>query len=255
MIEYEDFRALTDVQWRSRIEPERGLFLAEGFKTIERALLAGHAIRGVISEPRWVPELLAIGVDPVRIAIHDQGELEEITGYHVHRGALAAFQRPETQTVQELLKDAHRVVIMEDVVDHTNVGAIMRSAAAFAIDAVLLSTSCADPLYRRAIKVSMGSVFSVPWSRIPWPSGLDALHDLGFATLALTPAETASDIRTISHEVGNVPVALILGTEGDGLADRTMQRCRHRVRIPMAHGVDSLNVAAAAAVACYELTR
>lgn len=251
----EDFARLTDVQWRSRSEAERGLYVAEGEKTIARALAAGHRLRGVITEPRWVPGLRALGVPDSLIREHSEAELEAITGYHVHRGALAAFDRPELPDVVRLVAVARRLVVIEDVVDHTNVGAIMRSAAAFAVDAVLLTPSCADPLYRRAIKVSMGSVFSVPWSRLEWPSGLDLLHGAGFRTLALTPDEAAEDIRGLDADTRADRLALVFGTEGDGLSHTALQRCTRRVRIPMSHGVDSLNVAAAAAVACFELTR
>lgn len=255
MMDQADFASLTDVEWRSRFEVEHGLYVAEGAKTIERSLMAGHALRSVITEERWLPGLLELGIPEDRIAIHAPGEMERITGYHVHRGALAAFERPAPLDFTALLGGTRRIVVVEDVVDHTNVGAIMRSAAAFTIDAVLLTQSCADPLYRRAIKVSMGAVFSVPWARIPWPQGLPMLHEAGFTSLALTPGETAADIRALDDSLRQQPLALVLGTEGDGLAGRTLDACSLRVRIPMAHGVDSLNVAAAAAVACYELTR
>lgn len=255
MIDLADFARLTDVQWRSRHETEQGLYIAEGEKTIARALAAGHRLRGIVSEERWVPALLALGVPAAAIATHNQAELEAVTGYHVHRGALAAFDRPALPTAADLLAGARRVVVIEDVVDHTNVGAILRSAAAFAVDAVLLTPACADPLYRRSIKVSMGSVFALPWTRLPWPSGLDLLHEQGFVTLALTPDPTAEDIRGLSPELRAQPLAMVLGTEGDGLSATVLHRSHHRVRIPMSHGVDSLNVAAAAAVACFELTR
>lgn len=251
----EDFARLTDVQWRSRAEAEAGLYVAEGEKTIARAIAAGHRLRGVITEPRWVPGLLALGVPPEHIHEHSQAELEAITGYHVHRGALAAFDRPALPDAHDIMTGARRLVVIEDVVDHTNVGAIMRSAAAFAVDAVLLTPSCADPLYRRSIKVSMGSVFSVPWTRIEWPAGIDLLHEAGFHTLALTPAADAVDIRTIPDALRQAPLALVFGTEGVGLSATALERCSQRVRIPMSHDVDSLNVAAAAAVACFELTR
>ena len=255
MIDLTDFASLTDVEWRSRFEVERGLYVAEGAKTIGRALAAGHRLRGVVSEARWVDGLLSLGIPPEAIAVHDAEAMEGITGYHVHRGALAAFERPAPPHLPELLEGAQRLAVIEDAVDHTNVGAIMRSAAAFAIDAVLLTPSCADPLYRRSIKVSMGAVFSVPWARIPWPQGIEALHAAGFATLALTPATSAIDIRRLPAPLREGRIAMVLGTEGDGLTPDTLRACTHRVRIPMAHGVDSLNVAAAAAVACFELTR
>lgn len=255
MIDFADFASLTDVQWRARTEVERGIYIAEGTKTIARAMQAGHALRSVITTARWVPGLLAAGVPADSISEHSESEMESITGFHVHRGALAAFERPPTLPLLPLLASARRLVVVADVVEHANVGAIMRSAAAFEIDAVLLTPACADPLYRRSIKVSMGSVFAVPWTRLPWPEGMDTLHAAGFASLALTPNADATDIRTIDDTTRSGKLALLLGTEGDGLDERTMQRSSLRVRIPMAHGVDSLNVAAAAAVACYELTR
>lgn len=251
----EDFARLTDVQWRSRTEEERGLYIAEGEKTIARALAAGHRLRRVVCEPRWTAGLITLGVDAARIEEHSEAELEAITGYHVHRGALAAFDRPSLPEPRSLIAGARRLVVVEDVVDHTNVGAIMRSAAAFEVDAVLLTPSCADPLYRRSIKVSMGSVFAVPWTRLPWPDGIDLLHEEGFHTLALTPVADATDIRTLDAALRARPLALVFGTEGDGLSRTALGRCSQRVRIPMAHDVDSLNVAAAAAVACFELTR
>lgn len=255
MIDFSDFERLTDVQWRSRAEAERGLYIAEGAKTIDRALRAGHRLRGVVCEERWVPGLLELGVPAEAIAVQAQAEMELLTGYHVHRGALAAFDRPAEPDVATVLANAERLVIIEDVVDHSNVGAILRSAAAFDIDAVLLTPSCADPLYRRSIKVAMGAVFAVPWTRIPWPSGIAMLHAAGFTTLALTPDPTASDIRTLPAELRATALALVFGTEGDGLSGAALEHCSLRVRIPMAHDVDSLNVAAAAAVACFELTR
>lgn len=255
MIDFSDFERLTDVQWRSRAEAERGLYIAEGAKTIDRALRAGHRLRGVVCEERWVPGLLELGVPADAIAVQAQAEMELLTGYHVHRGALAAFDRPAERDLATLLANAQRLVVIEDVVDHTNVGAILRSAAAFDIDAVLLTPACADPLYRRSIKVAMGAVFAVPWTRIAWPSGIAMLHEAGFTTLALTPDPAASDIRTLPAELRAGALALVFGTEGDGLSSTALERCSLRVRIPMAHDVDSLNVAAAAAVACFELTR
>ncbi len=255
MIDFADFASLTDVQWRARNEVERGIYIAEGTKTIARALEAGHGLRGVISTARWIPGLLAVGVPAEAISEQSEPAMEAITGFHVHRGALAAFARPAALDLEPLLTAARRVLVVEDVVEHANVGAILRSAAAFEIDAVLLTPACADPLYRRSIKVSMGSVFSVPWARMPWPEGLSMLQSAGFDTLALTPDPAATDIRTIDAVRRAGRLALMLGTEGEGLRSHTKERATLRVRIPMAHGVDSLNVAAAAAVACYELTR
>ena len=255
MIDYGDFARLTDVQWRSRAEIERGLYIAEGAKTIDRALRAGHRLRGAVCEQRWVAGLMELGVHADDISVQSAAEMEALTGYHVHRGALAAFDRPATPDLLQLLHDARRLVVIEDVVDHANVGAILRSAAAFAIDAVLLTPACADPLYRRSIKVAMGAVFAVPWARIEWPTGLGLLHEYGFATVALTPDLAALDIREISADLRRQKLALVFGTEGDGLSPTALDGCHLQVRIPMSHDVDSLNVAAAAAVACFELTR
>lgn len=253
MIDFEDFARLTDVQWRSRSEVERGVFLAEGTMTIARALAAGHVFRAAITESRWLDDLLALGIPREQVSLHTADEMEAITGYHVHRGALAAFERPGLPEITGLLTAARRVVVLEDVVDHTNVGAILRSAAAFSIDAALLTPSCADPLYRRAIKVSMGAVFALPWTRVPWPSGLSMLHERGFTSLALTPDPAALDLRHLPKHLPGDRWALVLGTEGAGLRSATLESCSARVRIPMSHGVDSLNVAAAAAVACFAL--
>ena len=255
MIAFEDFASLTDVAWRSHFEVEQGIYIAEGTKTIERAICAGHALRTVISEPRWTQSLIAAGVPAERISEQSETAMESITGYHVHRGALAAFDRPAPVPLAATLDGSRRVVVIEDVVDHANIGAIMRSAAAFEIDAVILTPRCADPLYRRAIKVSMGAVFAVPWTRASWDDITAALEARQYVSFALTPAWHALDIREISQELRERPLALVLGTEGDGLTEHAMRTCTHRVRIPMAHGVDSLNVAAAAAVACFELTR
>lgn len=253
MIDFEDFTRLTDVQWRGRSEVERGVFIAEGTTTIARALSAGHRLRGVITEPRWVDDLLALGIGRDQVSVQTADAMEAITGYHVHRGALAAFQRPELPDPAALLATAQRIVVLEDIVDHANVGAILRSASAFSIDAILLTPPCADPLYRRAVKVAMGSVFAVPWTRVPWPAGLALLHEHGFHTLALTPDASALDLRHLPAHLPGDRWALLLGTEGDGLRQTTMDACTARVRIPMSHGVDSLNVAAAAAVACFAL--
>ena len=255
MIDYTDFERLTDVQWRTHAESERGLYIAEGAKTIDRALRAGHRLRGAICEQRWVPGLLELGVPQEAIAVRNADEMETLTGYHVHRGALAAFDRPAALDLGQLLASSRRLVVIEDVVDHANVGAILRSAAAFDVDGVLLTPSCADPLYRRSVKVAMGAVFAVPWTRLPWPAGFNILHEAGFETLALTPDASAIDIRTIDASLRAQRLALVFGTEGDGLSKRALDECTMRVRIPMSHGVDSLNVAAAAAVACFELTR
>lgn len=253
MISLEHFSRLTDMDWRFHIEAEHGIFVAEGLTTIERALRTGHVLRSVVCEERWFDTLISIGVDPTSILLHSKKELEMLTGFQVHRGALAAFDRPKPPAPEYLLNTSRRTLLLEDIVDHTNVGAIMRVAAAFGIDAVFLSPRCADPLYRRAIKVSMGNVFHVRWTRLPDANGV--LRSRGFRTIALTPDPGAVDISTIAHESADHPWTLILGTEGDGLRSATLDDAAVRARIPMADAIDSLNVASAAAVACFALTR
>jgi tRNA G18 (ribose-2'-O)-methylase SpoU len=245
-----DYTDLTDVALRRVREPAEGLFLAEGEKVVLRALAAGYAPRSVLTEAKWLPgieEALVAHDTPVYVA--DAAVLRAVTGYRVHRGALASMQRRPLPSVDSVLAGARRVVVLEDLVDHTNVGAVFRNAAALGIDAVLVSPECADPLYRRSVKVSMGAVFAVPWTRAePWPDALDLLRDNGFRTLAMSP-----DPRGAALPVADLrpPVAVVLGTEGDGLTAVALARCTQSVRIPMSAGVDSLNVAAASAVVFY----
>ena len=255
-----DYVSLTDVALRRRVEPERGLYIAESSTVLGRALAAGHVSRSVLCSPRWLPDveqLLAAtphhGDVPVYVA--DPLVLEQITGFHVHRGALAAMQRPVLPSVEELLATgrdggpARRVAVLEDIVDHTNVGAVFRSAAALGVDAVLVSPRCADPLYRRSVRVSMGTVFQVPWTRLePWPQGLDTLRALGFTVAALALSDDSISLDELV-EAPPERLALMLGTEGDGLSTDAVEAADLVVRIPMAGGVDSLNVAAASAVA------
>jgi tRNA G18 (ribose-2'-O)-methylase SpoU len=252
-----DYVSLTDVALRRRTEPERGLYIAESEKVIRRALQAGHRPRSYLMAQRWVTDLADLVADaeadgvPVFVGAHDV--IEQLTGFHLHRGALASMQRPELPTVAALVAEARRVLVLEDVVDHTNVGAVFRSAAALGIDAVLVTPRCADPLYRRSIRVSMGTVFQVPWTRIdPWPGGIADLQRSGFtvATLAL-----ADDAVSLDELAASPPerLALVLGTEGDGLSHHTLAAADLTVTIPMAGGVDSLNVAAAGAVAAWAL--
>ena len=247
-----DFVGLTDVALRSRREPERGLFVAEGEKVIRRAVLAGCAPRAVLLAERWLEPLgdLLASIDaPVYVVTDDVAEA--VTGYRVHRGALASMQRPVQPATADLLRTARQVAVLEDVNDHANVGAVFRAAAGLGIDALLLSPRCADPLYRRAVKVSMGAVLGVPWSRLaPWPSALEEVRAAGFTVLALTPAEDAIPLGEVPVEVRR-RCAVLLGSEGDGLTARSMARADLRVRIPMSRGTDSLNVGAAAAVAFY----
>lgn len=250
-----DYVALTDVALRSRQEPAKGLYIAESSTVLGRALAAGHRPRSVLLSPRWLPDLerLLAGLPAddtvVPVYVAEEPVLEAITGFHVHRGALAAMHRPALETVETLLARARRVAVLEDIVDHTNVGAAFRSAAALGVDAVLVTPRCADPLYRRSVRVSMGTVFQVPWTRIdPWPDGISVLRDAGFVTAALALSD---DAITLDQLVADPPerLALVLGAEGHGLKPVTVAESDLVVRIPMAGGVDSLNVAAAAAVA------
>jgi tRNA G18 (ribose-2'-O)-methylase SpoU len=248
-----DFASLTDVELRKAREPEEGLFIGEGEKVIRRALAAGCIPRAALMTSRWV-ETYAEALNSVACPVYVAQEpvLEQISGYRVHRGALMSFERPVLPGWRDLVRDARTAVILEDLVDHTNVGAIFRNAAALGIDAVLVTPGCADPLYRRSIKVSMGTVFAVPWTRIePWPEGISGLRDLGFQIIAMTP-DADSILRELST---SKRTAVLVGTEGDGLSRVALEQCDHRVRIPMAEGVDSLNVSAASAITFYELQR
>ncbi len=248
-----DYVNLTDVALRRVSEPKSGLFVAEGDTVIRRALAAGYQPRSLLMSERWLESLGDVIADfpEMDVVVAAPDVLEEITGFNVHRGALASMHRPTLPSLRDLLSTARTVVVLEDIVDHTNVGAVFRSAAALSVDAIVISPRCADPLYRRSVKVSMGTVFAVPWTRaVEWPRALDEIRSLGHTTMALTPSG-AMNIRDLDP----VPSkwALLLGTEGTGLTDAALDACDLRVRIPMAGGVDSLNVAAAAAVACYAL--
>ena len=242
-----DFLDLRDTQMRGAREPAEGFFIAEGQATIRRAFDAGYAPRAVLTTERWLGAL--DDLDVVAYVVPDD-VLEATTGFPVHRGALASFARRPLPAPAAVLTDADRVIVLEDLVDHTNVGAIMRSAAAFAWDAVLLSPRCADPLYRRAVRTSMGAVFAVPWTRIDHRDGIEQLHDAGFAVAALTPSPDAVALDTVD---ATARLALAVGSEGPGLSARWLADADLRVRIPMRGAVDSLNVAAAAAVALYAL--
>lgn len=255
-----DYLRLTDIALRLRSEADHGLFLAEGERVIARALASGHRPRSFLladnrldlMEPVLRIALLASGA-PVLVGAHDV--LEQVTGYHVHRGALASFHRPPLPAPADVLAGARRVVVLEEVNNHTNVGAIVRGAAALGFDALLLDPRSADPLYRRAVRVSMGSVFTLPWTRLqPWPEALGVLAERGFRTLALTLEAGATPLGDVV--VGSDDrVAVLLGAEGAGLTAAALAACEERVTIPMASGVDSLNVAAAAAVAFWALRR
>ena len=249
-----DYARLTDVALRRVTEPEGGLYIAESLTVIERALRAGHEPRSVLTSERWLPELEALlGDHDVTVHVGSAGLLEELTGFHLHRGALASMHRPPLTPVAELLRDARRVVIVEDVVDHTNVGAIFRSVAGLGADAVLVTPRCADPLYRRSVRVSRGTVLQVPWTRLPeWDDAVPLLHAAGFTIAALALADDAVGLRAFAATAPE-RVAVVVGTEGDGLSRAALAAADTIVTIPMAHGVDSLNVAAATAVALYAL--
>jgi tRNA G18 (ribose-2'-O)-methylase SpoU len=248
-----DYRALTDVDLRTRFEPPHGLFIAEGELVLRRALAAGYQARSILVDAKRVDQLADLTVDaPVYAA--DQELLQRLTGFHVHRGVLGSFHRRALPTAEEVMAGATRLVVLEDVNNHTNLGAIFRGAAALGMDGVLLSPSCADPLYRRSVRVSMGEVFAVPYARVEhWPAGLASVAAAGFTLLALTPAPDALPIQQLTAQQRGRPGPL-LGAEGAGLSTAAL-RAATRVVIPMQRGVDSLNVAAAAAVAFWELTR
>lgn len=251
-----DYVGLTDMELRKRSEPERGLFIAEGDKVIRRAAAAGHPMRSMLLSDKWLPLMAPVIEAAGAVAyVAEPAVLEQVTGFHVHRGALAAMGRLPLPDAASVLENARRIVVLEGVNNHTNVGAIFRGAAALGMDAVLLAPDCADPLYRRSVRVSMGTVFAIPWTKLePWPQALGLLAGHGYRRIALTPAPDAVDLREL--RLGPTEkAALFLGSEGDGLSSRAFAACDLKVRIPMAAGVDSLNVAAAAAVACYALAR
>ena len=255
------FARLTEGQLRRRQESEQGIFIAESPKVIERALNGGYTPLALLMEQKHIegdgaPIIARCPEVPVYTA--DRQVLEALTGFALTRGVLCAMERRALPTVEELLQNARRVAVLEGIVDPTNVGAIFRSAAALNIDAVLVTPTCCDPLYRRAVRVSMGTVFQVPWTKIgddhtQWPHpGLERLQALGFKTAAMALREDSvsiDDAGLLSED----KLAIVLGTEGDGLANDTIANCDYTVKIPMSHEVDSLNVAAASAVAFWQL--
>lgn len=259
--ELDPYARLTQNQLRNRLEPEKGIFIAESPKVIDRALDAGYKPVSLLMERKQITGpaagiLSRCGDAPVYTA--DREMLAELTGFELTRGVLCAFRRPAPRPVEELCKNARRVAVLEGIVDSTNVGAIFRSAAALNMDAVLINPSCSDPLCRRAVRVSMGTVFQVPWGQLgetpaDWPEkGMDILHSLGFKTAAMALSDRSVSID--DEQLAKEPkLAIVLGTEGDGLAAGTIASCDYTVRIPMSHGVDSLNVAAASAVAFWQL--
>lgn len=250
-----DYVALRDTSLRRSLESERGLFIAEGEKVIRRAIEAGHRPRSFLLAERWIGGLsdLIERHPGAPVYVVTEALAEQVTGFHVHRGALASLHRAEPTPMADLL-GLGRLVVAEDIVDHTNVGAIIRNAAGLGWDGVLLAPRAADPLYRRSVKVSMGTVFSLPWARVDdWTTAIPTLQGAGFTVVAL--ALTADAVSLDHYAAGPRPdkLAVVVGTEGDGLSRRWVEQADAVVQIPMQHGVDSLNVAAATAVACWAL--
>ena len=256
-LELNVYARLTQAQLRNRLEPEKGLFIAESPKVIGTALDAGLTPVSFLMEQRHITgdaaSLLARFPD-VPVYTAERELLARLTGYTLTRGVLCAMRRPAPKSPSSVIADARRVAVLEGVVDATNIGAIFRSAAALGMDAVLLSPTCCDPLTRRAVRVSMGTVFQLPWATFDiWPNGgMALLRGAGFATCAMALRDDSLALG--DERLNSLPkLAIVLGAEGDGLANGTIAACDHTVRIPMAHGVDSLNVAAASAVAFWEL--
>lgn len=270
----EAYARLTEAQLRSRLEPERAVFIAESEKVIERAFEGSMEPLSLLMEEKWLASMEQLiarmehAYPNLAVFVAPRAELEKLTGFELTRGALGAFRRPPLRSVEDVVRDARLVAVLENITNHTNVGAIFRSAAALGAGAILVSPACYDPLYRRAVRVSMGTVFQVPWTRIgddaeptrgrpghpsaAWANaGIPLLRDLGFTTAAMALSNNSvslDDPALLRAE----KLALVFGTEGDGLAPSTIAQCDYTVRIPMAHGVDSLNVAAASAVAFWQ---
>lgn len=257
------YTKLTESQLRNKLEPEKGIFIAESPKVIGTALDAGCEPLSFLMERRQIdgPAAGVLARCPGAVVYTaDRSVLQTLTGYALTRGVLCAMRRPAPRRAEELCRSASRVAVLEGIVDSTNVGAIFRSAAALNMDAVLINPSCCDPLCRRAVRVSMGTVFQVPWGQLgeapaDWPEkGMDILHSLGFKTAAMALSDRSVSID--DEQLAKEPkLAIVLGTEGDGLAADTIASCDYTVKIPMSHGVDSLNVAAASAVAFWELKK
>lgn len=251
--ELADFTKLTDVALRRVREPEEGLYLAESPKVIARALAAGHRPRSVLLLEEWLPQIepLLDEHPDVPVLVGEPEQLERITGFHMHRGAIASMHRPAPLDPRELLAGSRRVVVLEDLADHTNVGAIFRSVAALGADAVLLSPACADPLYRRAVRVSMGAVLQVPWARLPdWREAGPMIRGLGYELAAFALRDDAQDLADFVRDVPD-RLALLFGSEGPGLSRKALASSTRSIVIPMEHGVDSLNVSTAAALALW----
>lgn len=263
MKELDVFVRLTGAQLRSRLEPEQGIFIAESPTVIDVALKAGCQPLSLLTDRRLLHgtvEALLPRLGDIPVYVAEETVLRELTGFALTRGALCAMRRPMLPTVEDICRGTRRIAVLENITDSTNIGAVFRSAAAFAIDAVLITPSCCDPLCRRALRVSMGTVLQIPFTRIgdtaaDWPTdGLRRLHAMGFTTCAMALSDDSisiDDPRLLREE----RLAIILGTEGDGLSGSTVAACDYTVKIPMSHSVDSLNVAAAGAVAFWQLTR
>lgn len=265
-----DYTTLTDVHLRKLREPREGMYIAESSKVLRRALAAGHQPRSFFLAEKWLEDLDDVfrAYPDVPAFIGKASLLEEITGFHLHRGAMAAMHRPAPVPLTDLLANTgiadqadtslqgsasrrSRIAILEDLTDHTNVGAVFRSAAAIGVDAVLVTPQCADPLYRRSIRVSMGTVFQVQWTRIdPWPATIEQLKAAGYFVAGMSLGEGAITLDGLVAQ-NHQKLVLVFGTEGDGLKPETDQFLDARVTIPMMNGVDSLNVAASSAVAFY----
>lgn len=253
-----DYVGLREASLRRLLETERGLFIAEGAKVIRRAIEAGYAPRSFLLAERWLADLsdLLDGVDaPVYVV--SEAVAEQVTGFHVHRGALASLHRHDRYSVDQVLAAGGRVVVLEDLVDHTNVGAVIRNAAGLGWDGLLISPRCADPLYRRSVKVSMGAVFSLPWARLAGHHDAPAvLKAAGFTVVALALTDGSVALDEFASGPGpEAKVAILLGSEGHGLSPAWLRGADAVVRIPMRAGIDSLNVAATSAIACYALGR
>ena len=255
------YARLTENQLLNHAEPQKGMFIAESPKVIDRALDAGYEPVSVLVEKRQIDAQASSVLsrcDGIPVFTAEFDILRKLTGFKLTRGMLCAMERLSLKSVEEVCKNARRIAVLENVVNPTNVGAIFRSAAALNMDAVLLTPACSDPLYRRAARVSMGTVFQVPWTffdkkKVSWPDGgIQLLKEMGFQTaaMALTDDSVSIDDKNLMAEE---KLAIVLGTEGEGLAKRTIATCDYTVKIPMMHGVDSLNVAAASAVAFWQL--
>ena len=248
-----DYARVTDVALRKARGTEHGIYIAESTLVLERALRAGHTARSVLALPSWVDAARALVGEDVPIFTGPGEALADLTGYILHRGVIAAMNRPHLADPAALLRNARRVVVLENVADPTNVGAIFRSVGAIGADAVLVTPRCSDPFYRRAIRVSMGTVLQVPWTRVgDWPSTRALLTASGFHIAALALTADAVRLRDFAASAPE-RLAIVLGAEGDGLTPEAIGAADTVIRIPMAHGIDSLNVAAASAVALWAL--